>query len=138
MASMKQVIEEIIAEFKAFENVDEIYIHLFQQGADLPEMDESLKTKENLVRGCQSTLWFHVTREGDRYYLQADSDSMVVKGIAALLVRITAGQTAEEIQKLNLDFLDRLNIWKLPSERNNGLIAMLEAVKDRVSCCERR
>jgi len=133
MTSIAQAVEDIIDEFESRSSVDEKYIHLFQMGAELPEMDESLKTEENLVRGCQSTLWFQVTREGEKFYLQADSDSMVIKGIAALLVRIIAGQTAEEIQKLTLDFIDRLDLWQLPSERNNGLVSMLETVKSQVS-----
>ena len=133
MIPMKQVIESIIVEFDGYSGIDEKYTHLFQLGADLPVMDESAKTEERRVRGCQSTLWFYVTREGDRFYLAADSDSMVIKGIAALLVRITAGRTADEIQELNLEFIDRLNLWKLPSERNNGLISMLQTVKGQVS-----
>jgi sulfur transfer protein SufE len=50
---------------------------------------------------------------------------MVIKGIGALLVRLVAGRQPEEIKDLSLDFIDRLNIWKLASDRNNGLMAMM-------------
>jgi len=63
----------------------------------------------------------------------ADSDSLVIKGIAALLARIIAGRRAEEIKQLSMDFVDKLQIWKLASERNNGLMSMLRDIKDRVS-----
>jgi len=58
---------------------------------------------------------------------------MVIKGIAALLVRLIEGRSAAEIQRINLDFIDETGIWKLPSERNNGLLAMLEHIQSQVN-----
>jgi cysteine desulfuration protein SufE len=121
---------EILQTFAAFTTVDEKYAYLFQVGEALPPLDPVLKTDENLVKGCQSLLWFNLSQEGDRFYLQADSDSLVIKGIAALLVRLVAGRTAEEILTINMDFIDQLKIWKLASERNNGLMAMLAHLHD--------
>jgi len=123
---------EIIATFEALNTVDEKYALLFQLAEALPAMDPALKTEGNLVRGCQSKLWFHLSQEAGRFHLQADSDSQVIKGIAALLVRLVKGRTAAEIQTISLDFIDQIKIWKLPSERNNGLMAMLAHLHTRV------
>ena len=120
---------EIIAEFKALPDVDAKYMHLFQLGLDLPQLDPALKTEANQVRGCQSDLWFNLYRQDDRLHLAAESDSMVIQGIAALLVRIVEGCRLEDMEGLSLDFIDRLEIWKLPSQRNNSLAAMLEHLK---------
>ena len=133
MESINQVIEDIIAEFELLTTVEEKYAYLFKLGDQLPQMDDALKTEENRVKGCQSTLWFSLTKDEDRIYLQADSDSLVIKGIAALLSRIIAGRHAEEIKQLRLDFVDELQIWKLASERNNGLMSMLRDIKDKAS-----
>jgi cysteine desulfuration protein SufE len=116
---------EIIAAFDALDTVDKKYAYLFKLGDDLPAMDPELKTDENLVKGCQSTLWFHLTQQAGHFHLQADSDSQVIKGIAALLVRLVEGRTAEEVLTINMDFIDKIKIWKLASNRNNGLMAML-------------
>jgi len=89
-------------------------------------MPPALKTNANLVKGCQSKLWFFLREESGRFNLSADSDSMVIKGIAALLVQLVEGRTAEEISLITLDFLDHIQIWKLASARNNGLVAMLD------------
>ncbi|MFW5714467.1 MAG: SufE family protein [Brevefilum sp.] len=121
--------EKIITEFEALPDVDAKYMHLFQLGLDLPALDPSLKTETNRVRGCQSDLWFHLEVRDGRLYLAAESDSMVISGIAALLVRMVEGCRPEDIADLNLDFIDRLQVWKLPSERNNSLVAMLEHLK---------
>ena len=121
--------EEILAEFDALPDVDAKYMHLFQQGLDLPTLDPALKTEKNRVRGCQSDLWFHLDWKNGRLHLSAESDSMVISGIAALLVRLVEGCHPEDIEALNLDFIDQLDIWKLPSERNNSLVAMLDHLK---------
>lgn len=129
LKSIKAVEEEIITEFQELDDVDAKYIHLFQLGAELPSMDPAQKTDQNLVRGCQSTLWFHLAENDGKLTLSADSDSLVIKAIAAMLARVVEGRTPAEIQSINMDFIDELKIWKLSSERNNGLLAMLDHIK---------
>jgi cysteine desulfuration protein SufE len=126
MKSIKQTEQEIIEEFEQFPDIDSKYGHLFKLGNDLPEMDPLLKNEDTLVNGCQSKLWFQLSQGDGKLHLYVDSDSMVIKGIGALLVRLVEGRRIEEISSLSLDFIDRLNIWKLASERNNGLLAMLD------------
>jgi cysteine desulfuration protein SufE len=131
LKSIRAVEEEIIDEFQEFEDVDAKYIHLFQLGADMPTMNPALKTDQNFVKGCQSKLWFHLTESDGKLTLSADSDSLVIKAIAALLARIVEGRSPAEIENISMDFIDQLQIWKLASERNNGLIAMLDHIKDQ-------
>lgn len=133
MKSIDELTQEIIAEFDSFATVDEKYAHLFEIGDKLPEMDSRLKNDANKVQGCQSDLWFDLQFQDGRFVLQADSSSMVIKGIAGLLVRIVEHCSPIEVQQLNLDFIDRLQIWKLASERNNGLMAMLKYIKQQAA-----
>lgn len=134
MAKTVQALEEeIIETFSKLDGIDAKYAYLFKLGEELPEMDAALKTNATQVKGCQSNLWFHLYEEEGRYYLLADSDSLVIKGIAALLARLIAGREVEEIKKINLDFIDQIKIWKLASERNNGLVAMLNHIKKLVN-----
>lgn len=128
MKTIPAIEREVIESFEALSTIDEKYALLFRLGEDLPPLDPTLKTDENLVKGCQSHLWFHLSQEEGRFFLQADSDSQVIKGIAALLARLVEGRTAEEIQTINLDFIDQIKVWKLASERNNGLLAILEHI----------
>lgn len=132
MKSIDAVEEEIIQEFNQFDSIDEKYTHLFRLGRELPELDGRYKTDENLVKGCQSDLWFHFSVRRNRIFLEADSDSMVIKGIAALLIRIINGRKPEEVEQIGMDFIDQMQIWKLASQRNNGLMAMLDHIKNQV------
>jgi cysteine desulfuration protein SufE len=133
MKSMAEDEAAIITEFQAFPNIDAKYEHLFELAEQLPVLEAEQKTDENLVKGCQSKLWFSLQEINGKYTLLADSDSFVIKGIVALLARLIDGRSSAEIQNLSMDFIDRLEIWKLPSERNNGLIAMLDHIKNQVA-----
>jgi len=124
--------QEIIENFSKLDSIDEKYAYLFDLGEALPKMDPALKTNANQVKGCQSKLWFHLHKDEGGYHLLADSDSLVIKGIAALLARLISGREGQEIKRINLDFVDHLQIWKLASERNNGLMAMLEHIQKLV------
>lgn len=129
MNSIKSKEHEIVCEFQALPDVDSKYAYLFQLGEGLPDLDPAFRNDEHLVKGCQSKLWIHLSQESGKFQLAADSDSMVIKGIAALIARLIEGCSADEIMDLSLDFLDEINIWKLASNRNNGLMAMLDHIK---------
>lgn len=126
----------IIQEFDTLPDVDAKYAHLFKLAEALPVMDPILKTDANRVQGCQSTLWFDLNCHDGEVNLSADSDSLVIKGIAALLIRVLDGAAPEDVQHLSMDFIDQLHIWKLPSQRNNGLMAMLDHIKSQAADCQ--
>jgi cysteine desulfuration protein SufE len=128
MKSINDVEKEIIAEFQHLPDVDAKYAYLFTLGDQLPPMSPDLKTDHHLVKGCQSKLWFHLEDNEGRIHVEADSDSLVIKGIAALLIRIIQGRKREELATISMDFIDDLKIWKLASERNSGLQAMLDHI----------
>jgi cysteine desulfuration protein SufE len=131
MKPIEAVEREIIKEFDQYPDIESKYTHLFKIGYDLPKMDPAVKKEENLVKGCQSQLWFCLDMNDGKLSLQVDSDSLVMKGIGALLVRLVEGRHPEEIKDLSLDFIDRLNLWKLASNRNNGLLAMMSHLRNQ-------
>ena len=133
MKSIVDVEDEIVREFLNLPDVDARYAYLFQLAGDLQPLDPVLKTDENLVDGCQSKVWFHLHLTGGQLFLNADSDLMVIKGIAALLSRLVNGRHPEEINQISLDFIDKTQIWKLPSKRNNGLLAILQCIKTQAN-----
>jgi cysteine desulfuration protein SufE len=128
MKTIETIEQEILAEFEALPDVDAKFMHLFEIGQELPPLPETLKTDGNRVRGCQSDLWFNLYETNGRLHLQAESDSMLINSIAALLTRLVEGRTPAEVAEINFDFLDALEIWKMPSKRNSALVAMLDHI----------
>ena len=62
--------KEIISEFEMFDNWMEKYEYLIELGKDLPLISSTLKTDENIIKGCQSKVWLHAEFEKDLIILQ--------------------------------------------------------------------
>jgi arsenate reductase len=136
MTSIQEKQQQIIDDFALLGAWDEKYAYLIELGQAMPEMPSELKTEANLVRGCQSNVWFHSTCQDGIFHLDADSDAMIVKGIAALLVNIFSDQPASEVREADLSFIDTIGMWKnLSSSRNNGLMSMLEHLRKAAKEC---
>ena len=130
MASIGEIQAEIIEDFSFLPEWDERYTYLIELGQKMPPMPEEYHTEENIVRGCQSTVWLHRECQDGKVLLQADSDSLIVKGLAALLMQVYSGQPAADILTADLTFFEGTGLSiHLSSQRANGLMAMIEQIK---------
>ena len=131
MIDINQRQEEIVEEFNDFDDWMDRYSLLIDLGNQLAPMDESLKTPENLIDGCQSRVWLdsELTPEGTMHF-EADSDAMIVKGIIALLTRVLEGATPQQVLDTPLTFIDRIGLSEhLSPTRSNGLVAMVKQIR---------
>ncbi len=130
MSSIKAIQEEIVENFSFLPQWDERYAYLIELGQAMPPMPPEYKTDDNIVRGCQSTVWLHQTLENGKVQLMADSDSLIVKGLASLLIQIYSDQPPQAILSDDLFFFEETGLSKhLSSQRANGLMAMIEEIK---------
>lgn len=130
MPTIQEIQENIIEDFGFLPEWDERYIYLIEIGQKLPPMPDALKNEDTLVRGCQSNVWLsHECRDG-KIHLQADSDSLVVKGLAALLLQVYSDQPADSAADAALIIFEQTGLDKhLSSQRANGLMAIIEYIK---------
>ncbi len=129
-AVMAQREATIIEEFSLFDDPMMQYEYLIDLGKQLPAMDESLKTEHNIVTGCQSTVYLHSSFDGSHMHFQADSNTVITKGIIALLVRVLDDLPPVDILKADFGFIDAIHLRAhLSEQRSNGLTAMIERMK---------
>lgn len=122
--------EKVIEEFSQFTDWSDKYEYLIDLGKALPALDEKYKTEFHLVKGCQSKVWLHAAVKDDKLYLEADSDTVITKGIIALLIRVLNGQEIHDIEKADLTFIDAIGLKShLSPTRSNGLISMIQHIK---------
>ena len=122
--------QEIIDEFSIYDDWMDKYAYLIEWGSGLEGMDEAHKTEENLIKGCQSRVWFHADMQDGLLYFTADSDAIITKGIAGLLIRVFSGQKPADIAKADLHFIDEIGLTQhLSPTRSNGLLAMVKQIK---------
>jgi len=121
---------EIADEFAFFGDWTERYQYLIDLGRKLPPFPDALKTDEYKVAGCQSLVWLAPSGDAKRLDFQAISDSAIVSGLIALLLRVYSGRSAAEILATEPKFIDAIGLAKhLSPTRSNGLAAMLAAIK---------
>lgn len=121
---------ELIEEFSFFENWEERYEHLIALGKSLKEFPEELKTDDRIIKGCQSRVWIEAYYENGKLFFSADSDGILPKGIAAVLVHVFSGEPVEEIINSNTDFLEKIGFQEfLSPSRANGMLAMIKQIK---------
>ena len=98
---------------------------------NLPPLDDKYKTKENKVEGCVSQVWVRAYLDpANNVYYEADSDSIMTKGLAALLVQGLSGRPVSEILRVSPDFVTLLGLQQnLTPSRNNGFLNMLKLMQ---------
>jgi cysteine desulfuration protein SufE len=83
------------------------------------------------VRGCQSTVWLVSESKEDKVYFKAESDSVIVKGLISMLIRVLSGHTPDEILNAKLDFINQIGMTThLAQTRSNGLLSMVKQMKN--------
>lgn len=128
-SSIAEVEQELIAEFSLFDNWLDRYQYIIDLGRQLPPFPEADKTETHKVHGCQSQVWLITTAQGDRLEFQAISDSAIVSGLIAILMRIYSGQPASAIRDARPDFIRGLGLDQhLSPTRSNGLHSMLQTI----------
>ncbi len=95
--SISEIEEEIVSEFTIFDEWLDKYEYLIELGKELEGINESDKTEENLIRGCQSRVWLVCRNSGGRLWFGADSDAVITKGIISLLLKVYSGQKYDDI-----------------------------------------
>lgn len=121
--------QQIIETFSLFDDWMDKYTILIAYAKELERMPDNLKTDETLIKECQSNLWVSIERRGDQIFIKADSEVLIVKGIAALLIRLLSGKTAEEIRDTNLNLFKEIGLEEhITQTRANGLNALIQRI----------
>ena len=121
--------QEIISDFSLFDSWLDRYQYLIDLGKALKPLDESEKTDDILLHGCQSRVWLIIEGDASELTIRANSDAAIVSGLIALLIRVYSGASAQQILDSQPEFIAVIGLQQhLSATRANGLHAMLEAI----------
>jgi cysteine desulfuration protein SufE len=129
--SIAEIENEIIEEFDLFgDDWEGKYEHLIELGKSLPKIEESFKTEDRIIKGCQSKVWLHSQKKEGEIVYTADSDAIITKGMVALMIRVLSHQKPKDIILANLDFINKIGLTEhLSPTRANGLVSMIKQMK---------
>lgn len=127
---LSTVEQEYVDEFDLFDDPMDRYEHIISIGKELSPLDEKYKIDELLVKGCQSKVWLYPFEENGKIYFQADSNTVITKGIIAMLVNVLSGLSPQEVIDHPLEFIQAIKLHEhLSSQRSNGLTSMINQMK---------
>lgn len=122
--------DEIVETFAVFDEWLDKYALIIDYGNALEPIDETHKSANNLIEGCQSRVWLNAEYRDGKVWFTGDSDAVIVKGIIALLIKVLSGHTPDDILGAELYFIERIGLKEhLAPTRSNGLAAMLKQMK---------
>lgn len=127
---MTAIEQEIIEDFDLFDDDMDKYEHIIDEGSELAPLDEKYKKDEYLVKGCQSKVWLHAEKRDGLVFFQADSNTVITKGVVSLLIKVLSGNSPQFIIDHQLEFLAKIGLKDmLSSQRANGLQSMINLMK---------
>jgi cysteine desulfuration protein SufE len=128
--TLEEIQQEITEEFAGFDDWMDKYAYLIELGNKLKPLDPWFKTEDNLIRGCQSRVWFHQEMADGCIVFEGESDALIVNGLVALLIRLYSGRTPKEILSTEPHFIENIGLRQhLSPTRSNGLTAMVKQIK---------
>ena len=130
LKSIQIIEEEISQEFDIFDTWMEKYEYLIDLGKQLEKFPDEWKTEGNKIHGCQSSVWFKTGLEKNLFTCSAVSDSAIVSGLIALLMRIYNNKNPRDIIETEPSFISLIGLSEhLSTTRNNGLNLMIKRIK---------
>ena len=125
-------IDELIENFSFFENWEEKYQYVIDLGRKLEPLDNSFKTDEWKIKGCQSQVWLVPHFAGGHLHFVGDSDAILVRGIIAVILLIYNDKTPQEIKSIEVTkIFAKLGLEEnLTPSRRNGMLAMVAKINE--------
>lgn len=100
---------------------------LILQWSELIKSKPALQHPDTMLKGCEVESWIKTAFIDDAHYFLFDSQSKLIKGLAAIILVQLNGQTSGYIRNWNEhDFLQKSQLQKhMTPSRNNGLMALI-------------
>ena len=123
--------KEVIEEFSFFDNWQDKYEHIIDMGKKLDMLPDKYHTKEFKVEGCVSEVFLVPKKNNNLLNFQADSNSVITRGLIAMLLRIYSDRMPEDIMNNPPQFIAKVGLGvHLTPSRTNGLHSMVEKIME--------
>jgi cysteine desulfuration protein SufE len=128
---MNEIQDQIVDEFAALEDSIDKYKLLIRHGALMPAMDNKFRIDKYAIKGCQSKLWIASDVIDGNMTFHADSDSKIVRGMAAVVLKVVNNQPPDKVAKVDLYFINRIGLQNhLSPVRANGLATIVKRIRE--------
>ncbi len=121
--TIEEKIEGLKEQFSSLQSPQEKYLLIIDLGKELPLLDPRDKMEENLVRGCQSSLYLTGNLKEGKIFFSASTDALISAGLAALLIHVYNGESIETVITSPPQFLQTFGLQaSLSPNRSSGFL----------------
>ena len=126
-----EAFEDIVEDFEFLDDWEDRYAHVIDLGRAMDPLEDALKVPATKVEGCASQVWLMPEIEGGTFRFRGDSDALIVKGLAAIVLSALNQQSPQGIHDYDMDgFFGRIDLLShLSPTRGNGLRAMVAKIR---------
>lgn len=130
MKDIERARDRLVEELRDHPSKDDRFSAIVKKGKETRSLSETDRSDKFLVKGCLSRVWLIPRLENGIVYFTADSEALIVKGIAVALVNVYSGHSPEDILELDPAFLKEAGIEEaLSMNRRSGLSNMIKQIK---------
>ena len=126
-------LEDVFDAFEFLDDWEDRYAFIIDLGKQLPPFPESQRTEVNYVHGCQSQVWLihHYDIDSGKLLLLIDSDAIIVRGLAAIILVALNNRTPADLLATDIDKLfEQLDLFRhISPTRGNGLRSMISKIQ---------
>ena len=126
--------EDICDDLDFLDDWEERYRYIIDLGKQLPPLPDDLKTEDRFVRGCQSQVWLETNYDEaqNQLLMAVDSDALIVKGLAAMVLAALNQKTPQQIVDYDMNsYFERIDLLKhLSPTRGNGVKSMVGRIQN--------
>ncbi|WP_342608831.1 SufE family protein [Vibrio tritonius] len=123
--------ERLVKNFARCNDWEERYLYLIELGQRLPPYPSDKMSECHLVEGCQSKVWLAIEENDYQIVFDATSDTLIVKGLIALIRIAFNEKTPLQIIDFDIDnWFEQLGLTShLTPSRQQGLYAMVNKIQ---------
>ena len=127
---IKRKLERYLQILKNIESDQDKFLWIMDFGKNSRPMEDSIKSREFEVPGCQSQTWLVPHFVEDKIYFSADSAALISKGMVCIIADVYSGSSSQDIKEFDQKEFEKMNLSTLLTPgRNNGVHSMLKKIK---------
>lgn len=131
MHSPQEIQDRIVREIEQAGDPFNQFEYLLEKASLLDEMPDERKRADVLVKDCQSQVWLYLHEVDGRPVIEADSDTLMIRGTIQIMKEMFDGQSPEDVVACDVDFIQRTDLaYAFDSKRVAGQVAIVGRIKD--------
>ena len=127
---IKRKLERYLQVLNNIDDPQDKFIWIMDFGKNSRPMEDSIKSREFEVPGCQSQTWLVPHFVEDKIYFSADSAALISKGMVCIIADVYSGSSSQDINEFDQKEFEKMNLSTLLTPgRNNGVDSMLKKIR---------